>query len=76
VIALNGQTLSDYPQESRGLALEKSSVPQASIRGEESEQIELLNIRRKPLKSTRSAALTVCAKPSWWSPLSCCFIAA
>ena len=45
VIALNGQTLSDYPHESRGLALEKSSVPQASIRGEESEQIELLNIR-------------------------------
>ena len=45
VIALNGQTLSDYPQESRGFALEKAAVPQASIRGEESEQIELLNIR-------------------------------
>jgi hypothetical protein len=64
VIALNGHTLSDYPQESRGLALERASVPQASIRGEESEQIELLNIRRKPLKSTRSAARTVCAKRS------------
>ncbi|MDU1425444.1 MAG: IgaA/UmoB family intracellular growth attenuator, partial [Klebsiella michiganensis] len=47
VIALNGQTLSDYPQESRGFALEKAAVPQASIRGEESEQIELLNIRQE-----------------------------
>ena len=45
VIALNGQTLSDYPQESRGFALEQAPATQASIRGEESEQIELLNIR-------------------------------
>lgn len=45
VIALNGQTLSDYPQESLGFALERTSATQASIRGEESEQIELLSIR-------------------------------
>lgn len=47
VIALNGQTLSDYPQESRGFALEPTTARQASIRGEESEQIELLNIRQE-----------------------------
>lgn len=47
VITLNGQTLSDYPQESRGFALEPTTARQASIRGEESEQIELLNIRQE-----------------------------
>ncbi len=53
VIALNGHALSDYPQESRGYALERASSTQASIRGEESEQIELLSIRRKRLRNTR-----------------------
>lgn len=47
VIALNGHALSDYPQESRGYALERASSTQASIRGEESEQIELLSIRQE-----------------------------
>lgn len=47
VIALNGHALSDYPQEARGYALERASATQASIRGEESEQVELLNIRQE-----------------------------
>ncbi len=47
VIALNGHALSDYPQESRSYALERASSTQASIRGEESEQIELLSIRQE-----------------------------
>ncbi|WP_174510124.1 intracellular growth attenuator family protein [Klebsiella oxytoca] len=47
VIALNGHALSDYPQEHRNFALERVSATQASIRGEESEQIELLNIRQE-----------------------------
>lgn len=47
VISLNGHTLSDYSHETRGFALEKSADGQASIRGEESEQIELLNIRQE-----------------------------
>lgn len=53
VISLNGHTLSDYNHETRGFALEKASDSQASIRGEESEQIELLNIRQEtPEEST------------------------
>ncbi|WP_318390207.1 intracellular growth attenuator family protein [Enterobacter sp.] len=47
VISLNGHTLSEYMQEMRGYSLELQSVTQASIRGEESEQIELLNIRQE-----------------------------
>nr|WP_318383366.1 intracellular growth attenuator family protein [uncultured Enterobacter sp.] len=47
VISLNGHTLADYTQEMRGYSLEPQSSTQASIRGEESEQIELLNIRQE-----------------------------
>ncbi|MGU3415251.1 intracellular growth attenuator family protein [Enterobacteriaceae bacterium C34A] len=47
VIALNGHTLRDHKQEAKGYALEQRSSTQASIRGEESEQIELLNIRQE-----------------------------
>ncbi len=46
VIVLNDHTLRDYPQEARSYALERASATRASIRGEESEQVELLNIRR------------------------------
>lgn len=47
VIALNGHTLSEYAQEAPRFALERTSSTQASIRGEETEQIELLNIRQE-----------------------------
>lgn len=47
VISLNGHTLIDYSSENRGFALEQDPHTQASIRGEESEQIELLNIRQE-----------------------------
>ncbi|WP_054177873.1 intracellular growth attenuator family protein [Trabulsiella odontotermitis] len=47
VISLNGHTLSDYRHEAHKYALERTSSTQASIRGEESEQIELLNIRQE-----------------------------
>ncbi|MEX9253944.1 intracellular growth attenuator family protein [Pseudenterobacter timonensis] len=47
VIALNGHTLNEYVQEAPRFALERASATQASIRGEESEQIELLNIRQE-----------------------------
>ncbi|QMR75582.1 intracellular growth attenuator family protein [Enterobacter sp. RHBSTW-00175] len=47
VIALNGHTLSEYVQEVPRFALERASSTQASIRGEETEQIELLNIRQE-----------------------------
>lgn len=47
VIALNGHSLKTYSPENKLLALETSSSTQASIRGEESEQIELLNIRQE-----------------------------
>ncbi|EDC1957876.1 intracellular growth attenuator protein IgaA [Salmonella enterica] len=47
VISLNGHTLQEYMQESRGYALQNPASAQASIRGEESEQIELLNIRQE-----------------------------
>lgn len=47
VISLNGHTLRDHKQEAQGYALEYHSSTQASIRGEESEQIELLNIRQE-----------------------------
>lgn len=47
VIALNGHTLSEYVQEAPRFALERASSTQASIRGEETEQIELLNIRQE-----------------------------
>lgn len=47
VISLNGHTLSDSLPEARGYALELPSTTQTSIRGEESEQIELLNIRQE-----------------------------
>ncbi|EAA5903149.1 intracellular growth attenuator protein IgaA [Salmonella enterica] len=47
VISLNGHTLQEYMQESRGYALQNKASTQASIRGEESEQIELLNIRQE-----------------------------
>lgn len=47
VISLNGHTLNEDNGESRGFALERTTGSQASIRGEESEQIELLNIRQE-----------------------------
>ena len=47
VITLNGHSLKAYSQENRQFVLESSSSTQASIRGEESEQIELLNIRQE-----------------------------
>ena len=47
VISLNGHTLSEYVQEAPRFALERASGTQASIRGEETEQIELLNIRQE-----------------------------
>lgn len=47
VISLNGHTLQEYMQEARDYALQPASSTQASIRGEESEQIELLNIRQE-----------------------------
>jgi hypothetical protein len=47
VISLNGHTLRDHKQEAQGYALEHQPSTQASIRGEESEQIELLNIRQE-----------------------------
>ncbi|WP_435955629.1 intracellular growth attenuator family protein [Dryocola sp. BD626] len=47
VISLNGHTLIEDSGESRGFALERTTDTQASIRGEESEQIELLNIRQE-----------------------------
>ncbi len=47
VISLNGHTLSEYVQEAPRFALERASATQASIRGEETEQIELLNIRQE-----------------------------
>lgn len=47
VISLNGHTLSEYIQEAPRFALERASGTQASIRGEETEQIELLNIRQE-----------------------------
>ncbi|NIY49419.1 intracellular growth attenuator family protein [Cedecea colo] len=47
VISLNGHTLNEDNSESRGFALERTPGSQASIRGEESEQIELLNIRQE-----------------------------
>jgi Intracellular growth attenuator protein IgaA len=47
VISLNGHTLDEYVQEAPRFALEHASAAQASIRGEETEQIELLNIRQE-----------------------------
>ncbi|XPE67470.1 IgaA/UmoB family intracellular growth attenuator [Shigella flexneri] len=47
VISLNGHTLQEYMQETRGYALQPVPSTQASIRGEESEQIELLKIRKE-----------------------------
>ncbi|QMI03606.1 intracellular growth attenuator protein IgaA [Citrobacter sp. RHB25-C09] len=47
VISLNGHTLQEYMQEARGYVLQSATSTQASIRGEESEQIELLNIRQE-----------------------------
>ncbi|WP_312952576.1 intracellular growth attenuator family protein [Superficieibacter sp.] len=47
VIALNGHTLNEYIQEAHGYALERPASTETSIRGEESEQIELLNIRQQ-----------------------------
>ena len=47
VITLNGHTLNEYVQEAPRFALERASSTQASIRGEETEQIELLNIRQE-----------------------------
>lgn len=47
VISLNGHTLNDYLHEAPRFALERASSTQASIRGEETEQIELLNIRQE-----------------------------
>lgn len=47
VISLNGHTLAESRGEANTFTLEPSRGRQASIRGEESEQIELLNIRQE-----------------------------
>ncbi len=47
VISLNGHTLSEYMNEERSGELERVSAAHSAIRGEETEQIELLNIRRE-----------------------------
>jgi hypothetical protein len=47
IIALNGHTLQEYRSEAKKFTLERSEGLQASIRGKESEQIELLNIRQE-----------------------------
>lgn len=47
VIALNGHTLEESRDEANSFTLEPSRGRQASIRGEESEHIELLNIRQE-----------------------------
>ena len=47
VISLNGHHLNEYVHEAPRFALERASSTQASIRGEETEQIELLNIRQE-----------------------------
>ena len=47
VIALNGHTLRAHGQDAQNYALGQQSTPQASIRGEESEQVELLSIRQE-----------------------------
>lgn len=47
VIALNGHALSANGQDEQNYALELRPTPQASIRGEESEQVELLSIRQE-----------------------------
>lgn len=47
VISLNGHTLPEYRNRSETLELEHSNGLSASMRGEESEQIELLNIRQE-----------------------------
>ncbi len=47
VIALNDHTLEEFRRESNTFSLEPTSGRQASIRGEESEHIELLNIRKE-----------------------------
>ncbi len=47
VIVLNGHSIAEYVQEAPHFALEHVSSTQASIRGEETEQIELLNIRQE-----------------------------
>lgn len=47
VISLNGNTLQNDTLDTQQYALEGYSGTQASIRGEESEQIELLNIRQE-----------------------------
>ncbi|QJT83005.1 intracellular growth attenuator family protein [Kosakonia sp. MUSA4] len=47
IISLNGHTLSEYMQEERSGELERVSSARSAIRGEETEQIELLNIRRE-----------------------------
>ncbi len=47
VIALNGHSMLEYQQEADAFPTAPSPNRQASIRGEESEQIELLNIRQE-----------------------------
>ncbi|WP_312816768.1 intracellular growth attenuator family protein [Atlantibacter subterraneus] len=47
VISLNGHTLLNSHQDTGSYALERVTGTQASIRGEESEQIELLNVRQE-----------------------------
>ncbi|UWT87672.1 intracellular growth attenuator family protein [Cronobacter sakazakii] len=47
VISLNGHSIQEHVHEARGYVLEGPASGLASIRGEESEQIELLNIRQE-----------------------------
>ncbi len=47
VISLNGHELTEYVNDESGYTLETTPVGQSFIRGEESEQIELLNIRQE-----------------------------
>jgi hypothetical protein len=47
VISLNGHTLSESRYDEQGLMPEQNSSSHSAIRGEETEQIELLNIRHE-----------------------------
>ncbi len=62
VISLNGHTLQEYMQETRGYALQPVPSTQASIRGEESEQIELRIFAKKRMKNMRCLVRAGCVK--------------
>ncbi len=76
VIGLNGHSLKSYSQESHNFALESTTSTQASIRGEESEQIELLNIRQETHEEHALSRPTGYAKRCSLPRRFCCFTAA